>query len=254
MHILRTPFTSSYKYDAKVEEKRGIIVLSNCDFRQGIEISMRILTIHDIEWVFAHSTCKSDEDLKYFAKHLKLNDMFKKSEYSLIRAKSQNGYTTSSKNIKHMISTYSDGFFPISPDQQDDIDQSISDDESSLQNISWPVAVGTTVRVLLRWDKIFASVSMSGDLLFKRRYKATMKAVAPLPEHIASACFQWMLRSPLPLPLHSDHISKADNIDKSPSTITNNGTPHSIENHLLSVERIAIEHIYVVVPFAGSGR
>ncbi|NDC25345.1 MAG: hypothetical protein EBZ49_14625, partial [Proteobacteria bacterium] len=54
--ILAKPL-QKYKFEPKITLLKSTVKISRCDFRQGLELMMRLTCAHDIEWLVLESKC-----------------------------------------------------------------------------------------------------------------------------------------------------------------------------------------------------
>ena len=54
--IVQKPL-QKYKYDPKITLLKGTVKLHRCDWRQGLEVMLRLTTAHDVEWMILESKC-----------------------------------------------------------------------------------------------------------------------------------------------------------------------------------------------------
>ena len=54
--ILMSPLEKS-KFEPKVTLLKGTVKLHRCDWRQGLEVMLRLTTAHDVEWMVLESKC-----------------------------------------------------------------------------------------------------------------------------------------------------------------------------------------------------
>ena len=73
--ILSNP-VQSYKYTAKVANEEGVVVVSDCDYRQALELVTRLTTAHDIDWVLDSGRVVSKGDWTKFFEKSGLADVF----------------------------------------------------------------------------------------------------------------------------------------------------------------------------------
>jgi len=52
--VAATPF-QKYKFEPKVVMLKSTVKVSRCDWRQGLEILLRLTTAHDVEWLILES-------------------------------------------------------------------------------------------------------------------------------------------------------------------------------------------------------
>jgi hypothetical protein len=54
--IVQSPL-QKYKYEPKITLLKGVVKLHRCDWRQGLEVMLRLTTAHDVEWMILESKC-----------------------------------------------------------------------------------------------------------------------------------------------------------------------------------------------------
>lgn len=186
--ILKNPL-GKYKFDPiLVETPSKGIKISNCDFRQGMEITCRLLSAHDVEWIVGSAMCKSHGELHRFLRKVPLEAVIKESKKRdvSLQCHSNVSFVNSSSLIREMIQAKIDTLTPI----EDVSSDGILEDNSSL------TTDGVIPNIRLRasfFSNVFtlrASMAGAEFPLFKRGYKKDMSnAHAPLPEHHAAACY-----------------------------------------------------------------
>lgn len=164
--LLREPF-QKYKFQARAASIGTSVRIQNCDFRQGLEILYRITCAQDMIWLISEQKCESWDELERFFERLPLRALFteKKPETSHLHIKLTEGFTQNAKKIREKWEACSET-------------QANSEETEGRFFLE------------LRENKIRLLMSLSGDLLFKRKYKAHPIAVAPLAEHHAAACIR----------------------------------------------------------------
>jgi hypothetical protein len=218
--IFRNPW-AKYKYTPNAEvSPTKEITLTNMDFRQGMEVTCRLLCAHDVEWIIAKSRCKSRGELHRFLTDLPFHALVGESNKATIcvQGYSNRSFVDSSSLLRDEFASQ------LFKQTGESINTS-----SSLQAQTTPSHPRTKFKLTMLDNFITLSVSMAGadSPLFKRGYKhlttdssttataATTTttiglaagsvtreedsgssgvkrnhAVAPLPEHHASACFR----------------------------------------------------------------
>lgn len=198
--ILNNPW-GKYKFTPHVAlSPTREISLTNVDFRQGMEVTCRLLCAHDVEWIIAKSRCKSRGELHRFLAELPFQALVGESNKAniFVHGHSNRSFVDSSSMLKEefasrMLKRTGEIVNTISTSQQQ-------------TNTSHP---RTKFKLTLLDNIITLSVSMAGAdaPLFKRGYKylttdadtasvavaggsGRNHAVAPLPEHHAAACFR----------------------------------------------------------------
>jgi len=164
--LLREPF-QKYKFQARAASIGSSVRIQNCDFRQGLEILYRITCAQDMIWLISEQRCESWDELESFFERLPLHSLFteKKPETSHIHIKLTEGFTQNAKKIREKW-------------------EACSKTQTNSEETEWRFFLE------LRESKIRLLMSLSGDLLFKRKYKAHTIAVAPLAEHHAASCIR----------------------------------------------------------------
>lgn len=212
--------------------KNGLFVKT--EFKHGMEIAMKSLTIQDIECVVVEETCKTKRDVmrrlkKFpFADFIRPNSLSTMNDFSSqfqLHSRANKSFVNSSRFLK-------EGFCDALEASGLLKDRSVK--PSNIETI--PPQSPTTPRLLniirlsLLENRLTVSVSLAGNMeLYKRTYKDMRGiATAPLPEHHASACTLWALNT-----IHHKVVPLA-----SPSSGTSN-SPLNINN--------------IIVPFAGTG-
>jgi 23S rRNA G2445 N2-methylase RlmL len=176
--ILEQPL-QSYKFQPQVTHEDGLIVLSDCDFRQAMELTTRVTTAQDIDWVLASSRVTGRSEWTAFIDKSGIAEVFGVPQRIFLTASVTHPVVGTEKDVKEIFQQYlaAAGHRLIT-------DAQAVDDQSPLQR----------VRVECQKNRTRLLLSMGGDPLYKRGYKAKVGgATAPLPEHHAAACFQWAM-------------------------------------------------------------
>lgn len=162
--LIASPF-QKYKFEPRVQAIGASVRIQNCDFRQALEILYRITLAQDMLWLVSEQKCTSWSEYEVFLKNIPFEALWKESkpQTSHLNIKITEGFTQNAKKMREKWEAAS---------------QTLSNSEE----IQWRFFLE------LRENKIRLLVSLSGELLFKRKYKAHSIAVAPLAEHHAAAC------------------------------------------------------------------
>lgn len=166
--LVETPL-QKYKFEPKVTMLKGTVKVHRCDWRQGLEIMLRLTTAHDVEWLILESKCTQWSEVDAILKRVPWDSVLPSREAPVhVTSEVFEGFTTASAKLR-------ENFCNI----------------SGLQHVSEGAAF--RFKIELRTDILRISVSLCGDPLYKRGYKAKLIATAPLPEHQAAACIRWIL-------------------------------------------------------------
>ncbi|NDG25790.1 MAG: hypothetical protein EB120_01270, partial [Proteobacteria bacterium] len=145
------------------------VKISRCDFRQGLELMMRLTCAHDIEWLVLESKCTQWPEVDAILKRVPWRELLAQpKELVHVTADSFNGFTNLSSKLRENLCR-----------------------AAQVEHVSEGASL--RFKIELRDDQLRISVSLAGEPLYKRGYKAQMSAVAPLPEHHAAACVRWTL-------------------------------------------------------------
>jgi 23S rRNA G2445 N2-methylase RlmL len=158
-----------YKFEPKITSLKGTVKLHRCDWRQGLEIMLRLTTAHDVEWMILESKCTKWSEVDAILQRVPWNDVLPDREIPVhVTTDISGGFSTASAKLR-------ENFCKI----------------SGLKHVS----EGGELRfkIELRGDFLRISASLCGEPLYKRGYKANLSATAPLPEHQAAACTRWIL-------------------------------------------------------------
>jgi hypothetical protein len=225
--------------------KNGIYVKTD-DFKHGIEIAMKSLTIQDIECVIVDGVvCKSKRDVKRWLKKIEFTDFIPANSLSTVddfnkkfklHSRANKSIVNSSRFLKEEFCSAL-GAFSVQaacvPTDGDTSVQPVRDTPSGELPACEDADTATantemlnTIRLSLIENKLTVSVSLAGEMeLYKRTYKdLSGAATAPLPEHHASACILWAMNT----------IHRKVNMSS------------SSDQNLLAINSI-------IVPFAGTG-
>jgi 23S rRNA G2445 N2-methylase RlmL len=166
--LVKSPL-HKYKYEPKVTLLKGTVKLHRCDWRQGLEIMLRLTTAHDVEWLVLESKCNKWSEVDAILGRVPWDSILPSRDIPVhVTTDISNGFTTASGKLR-------ENFCKI----------------SNLIHVS----EGGKVRfkIDLRADFLKISVSLCGEPLYKRGYKAKLLATAPIAEHQAAACTRWVL-------------------------------------------------------------
>lgn len=157
-----------YKFSPEFKIEKGAIRVSNVDFRQAIEWTMRSTTAHDVEWVAYEGKCNSWRDLGKACEALRGYGFLPSGDGPVSAhagVKANASFVVSSAVIR---ARFCEAFGLR------------HDDDAALR-----------FRLDLYRDRLTVLVSLGGEPLYKRGYKKHLSgAVAPLPEHQAAACIR----------------------------------------------------------------
>ena len=176
LHSLEFPL-QSYKFKPIAMVEDGQIVVSECDFRQGMELTARVTTAHDIDWVLASGRVSGRGEWVDWIEKSGLLEVFATPQNIDLMATVTHPVVGTEKDVKIIFREYFEksGHRCLTETK---------DAESLLQRL----------RVDCQKNRTRLLLSMGGEPLYKRGYKAPMGgATAPLPEHHAAACFRWAL-------------------------------------------------------------
>lgn len=173
--VLDAP-TQKYKFKPAAVIEDGIVVVSDCDYRQALELVARLTTAHDVEWVIHSGRVSSRGDWKGFFEASGVGELFKGgvAADTKVSALVSHPVVGTAKDIREIaVATWGFG-------------AGENENEEAAESKSHRVRIDSgknRTRIL---------VSLAGEPLYKRGYKARVGgATAPLPEHHASACFLW---------------------------------------------------------------
>lgn len=295
--ILRSP-SSQYKFSPVVKHHVGReLKIANCDFRQGMEIASRLLSVHDVEWIVATSKCTSHAQLNRFMFSIPLADIVRScSNVSDISVQCQ-AYKSFADSSSLLKESFQDQLTRVCTGRAGDYTDQLR---------------GTRLRfrILLLNNIITLSASMSGadTPLYHRGYKhitsadnaaadhvdgeapsAPQRAIAPLPEHHAAACFMSLLFTapsmlrrtscvgtlspppssadtgqtlPCPKPILAGDADKSNNDGDSTGMSLGSGVAVGTEDRthlnlnsegLATVDKLMRRVTHIYVPFAGTG-
>ena len=158
-----------YKFTPLVTAITGVIKVHRCDWRQGLELLLRLTTAHDVEWLLVDSACGSWDRLHKIVKGIAWDEIFAGERPTAhVSAKASSGFTSSSAKLREALVAAA-GF-------------SESDEDGDCR-----------LKIDLYHEHVKVTLSLAGDPLYRRGYKAKMVATAPLAEHHAAACVRFAL-------------------------------------------------------------
>lgn len=246
--VLHTPY-SKYKFEpaflnnAAMLNADGNIEILNCDYRQGMELTTRLMTAHDVQWVVEDLQCKEHKDIKRACFQFPFA-IFMKPTHSLsearidVRAHASGSFADSSKMLKDFFFEGLDTFGRSNGDAETSNAPLRSRKKLSVFDApvdQFDVSQKYLFTMKLHNGRLTIAANLCGEPLYKRGFKQqALGAAAPLPEHHAAAAYYWAHNSVFP-DNNSDSKRSAD-------------TPDSPVFHS------PIEHPDTVhIPFAGTG-
>ncbi len=175
--VLKTP-TQKYKFQPEAQVEDGVIVVQECDYRQALELVARLTTAHDVEWVIHSGRVSSRADWPGFFQKSGVGELWSDPAKidCHVTADVAHAVVGTAKEIKKLaLDTWHLRIVDVA-----DGDDSVGHPKMHRVRID---SAKNRTRIL---------VSMGGEPLYKRHYKKMLSgAIAPLPEHHASACFLW---------------------------------------------------------------
>lgn len=223
---LRTPYMG-YKFQpAFLNTPKGLnsdgnVEILNCDFRQGLELSSRLCTAHDVQWIMEDVQCVAHKDVKKACYQFPFEIFFDPADGITgididVRATASGSFADSSRMLKD---------FFLEGASLNDTNDLLKRRQSTRRKVTSSTNGVDTVRyesspelinnkfifvVTLKKNRLTISANMCGEPLYKRGYpKTVLSAAAPLPEHHATAAFLWANRFAL-----STGKAEATSIDK----------------------------------------
>lgn len=212
--VLQSPF-AQYKFQPAFLNNQtqldgdGNIVVLNCDWRQGMELSSRLTTAHDVQWVVEDMPCKEHKDLKKACYHFPFGIFYNQEkgvsqEQIDIRAQAVTSFANSSKLLKDFFSEGIERFVEPTASQPHKLPRGNIFTMNALSPLKPEDGRKATVAVVFKLklinDRLTITANMCGEPLFKREYRRQedLTAIAPLPEHHAAASFMWLYRYAFP--------------------------------------------------------
>ncbi len=166
--IIQSPL-QKYKFEPKITLLKSTVKVHRCDWRQGLELLMRLTTAHDVEWLVLESKCNQWSEVDAILARVPWDSILPNRGVPVhVSADASNGFTTASGKLR-------DNFCRI----------------AEVKHVS--EGADFRFKIELRGEMLRILISLAGDPLYKRGYKSKMTAVAPLPEHQAAACARWVL-------------------------------------------------------------
>lgn len=175
--ILTHPL-QKYKFSPELYAADGVFSISNCDFRQAMELVLRVSTCFDVEWVLQSGRVNTRAGWSDFFQKAKLHELWGHLSAPKVQVAVSVSHPVvgTSKDVRSKLVN----FFRLHG-----VEVPASEEV---------VQVDGRVRIECEKNRTQILVSMGGDPLYRRHYKATLSAaVAPLAEHHAAACFDWAL-------------------------------------------------------------
>jgi 23S rRNA G2445 N2-methylase RlmL len=177
LQILKSPL-QAYKFTPEVEVHNGILTINQCDYRQAMELVLRVSTAHDVEWLLHSGRVSSRGGWTDFLEKSCILQLWKETQ----RPRVHLGVTVShpiigtAKSVREKAVSY------------------LKEHGVSVVASGEPSNQDHRIRIDSQKNRTQLFVSLAGDPLFKRGYKEVLSgARAPLAEHLAAACFRWAL-------------------------------------------------------------
>lgn len=168
MSIVTLPL-QKYKYEPKVTLLKGVVKLHRCDWRQGLEVLLRLNTAHDFEWMVLESKCTKWSEVDAILKRVPWDDILPSRDIPVhVSTDAFKAFSTSSGKLRENLCNI-----------------------AGVQHV--PEGGKVRFKIELRGEHLRLFVSLAGEPLYKRGYKVDFSATAPLPEHQAAACTRWIL-------------------------------------------------------------
>jgi 23S rRNA G2445 N2-methylase RlmL len=175
--ILESPL-QAYKFKPELDVRQGIIAVSECDYRQAMELVLRLSTGHDVEWLLHSGRVSSRDGWADFLDKSNIVELWKNAAGVKVNL----GVTVShpvigtAKSVRERAAAYL---------ERNGLTVLASGESTSQEH---------RIRIDSQKNRTQVFVSMAGEPLFKRGYKDVLSgARAPLAEHLAAACFIWAL-------------------------------------------------------------
>ena len=176
--ILKNPL-QKYKFLPEIRSAGGVFTISNCDFRQAMELTLRVSTCYDIEWVLHSGRISTRAGWSDFFYKAKLDRLWSHLNTPQIQAAVSVSHPVvgTSKDVRSKLV----GFLGIHG-----VRVPASEEH---------VKIDGRMRIDCEKNRTQILLSMGGEPLYHRHYKASLSAaVAPLAEHHAASCFEWALK------------------------------------------------------------
>jgi len=177
--ILETPL-QKYKFSPEVIISGSSILISNCDYRQALELVLRGTLIHDVELILQSGRVTTRAGWHEFFEKSKILDVWpaEKGLNLHLMVRVTHPVVGSEKEVRDKLKVYlAEAGVHVA---------SVNEDSGS--------AVRGRVRIESEKNRTQLLMSLAGKPLYMRAYKSVLAgATAPLPEHHAAACFRWAI-------------------------------------------------------------
>lgn len=167
--IIQHPL-QKYKFEPKITLLKSTAKVHRCDWRQGLELLLRLTTAHDVEWLILESKCTKWTEVDAVLSRVPWNDVLPNKTIPVhVSADVSGGFTTASGKLRENL--------------------------CAIAGVNH-VTEGGEIRfkIELRDELLRISASLAGDPLYKRGYKVNFTAPAPLPEHQAAVILRYLLQ------------------------------------------------------------
>jgi 23S rRNA G2445 N2-methylase RlmL len=175
--IIEAPL-QKYKFSPEVKISGSSILLSNCDYRQALELVLRGTLIHDVELILHSGRVTTRSGWKEFFEKSKILDVWpaEKRVNLHLMVRVTHPVVGSEKEVRDKLKAYlAEAGVHVA---------NVSEDSGS--------AARGRVRIESEKNRTQLLMSLAGRPLYIRAYKNVLAgATAPLPEHHAAACFRW---------------------------------------------------------------
>jgi 23S rRNA G2445 N2-methylase RlmL len=172
--ILTAP-VQAYKFKPEANLEGSDIVVSGCDFRQAMELVMRVTTAHDVLWVAGSKRVSARSDWSLLVESSGILEFLPAGQGIQLSVRVTHPVAGTEKEVKDTLKALmTKGGLTVEP--------------KALQGAQ-------AVFIDSQKNRTRLCVSMGGRPLYQRGYKKSLSgAVAPLAEHHAAAAFRWVIR------------------------------------------------------------
>lgn len=167
--VLQNPL-QTYKFNPKIERREGYLEVAELDFRQMLELPLRLLTAADILWILDDKHVGSFGEYDAFLRSINWK-LYLPPEVPLrIRLKSYRSQLYHEGKMEKMA-------------------------ETVLRALGWQVTTtknhAHVVTILQEENRCKVFLNLTSDPLFHRNYKLDQSHPAPLQEHLAASAIRW---------------------------------------------------------------
>lgn len=168
-HVLQHPL-QAYKYNPEIQRRDGYLDVENLDFRQMLELPLRLLTAAEILWTLDSKHVGSFGEYDAFLRAINWKLYLPPGVPVRVRLKSFRSQLYHEGKLEKMA-------------------------ETVLRELGWQVTAQKShthiITILQEENRCKVFMNLTAEPLFHRNYKVDQSHPAPLQEHLAAAAIRW---------------------------------------------------------------